>query len=73
MPLLSQIYFLGRTYVLQTRIKGRQVKRSLKNADRRTAKLVGVLARLRHLPGQFGCLERASSVLAKSATSPPWA
>ena len=39
MPLSLPVYFLGRTYVLHTRVKGRQFKRSLKTADARTAKL----------------------------------
>lgn len=39
MPLSLPIYFLGRTFVLHTRINGRQFKRSLKTADPRVAKL----------------------------------
>lgn len=39
MPLSLPIYFLGRTYVLHTRINGRQVKRSLGTANPRIAKL----------------------------------
>lgn len=39
MPLSLPIYFLGRTFVLHTRIQGRQFKRSLKTADPRVAKL----------------------------------
>jgi hypothetical protein len=39
MPLSLPVYFLGRTFVLHTRINGRQFKRSLKTADPRTAKL----------------------------------
>jgi integrase len=48
MPLSLPIYFRGRTYVLHTRVKGRQVKRSLKTADPRSAKLraIGLLMRL---------------------------
>lgn len=39
MPLSLPVYFLGRTYVLHTRVAGRQLKRSLKTADPRVAKL----------------------------------
>ena len=39
MPLNLPIYILGRTYVLHSRINGRQFKRSLKTADPRLAKL----------------------------------
>jgi site-specific recombinase XerD len=39
MPLSLPIYFLGRTFVLHTRIHGRQFKRSLKTADPRIAKI----------------------------------
>jgi hypothetical protein len=39
MPLSLPIYFLGRTYVLHTRIHGRQFKRSLETADPRVAKI----------------------------------
>ena len=39
MPHNLPIYILGRTYVLHTRIGGRQFKRSLKTADPRVAKL----------------------------------
>ncbi len=39
MPLSLPVYFLGRTFVLHTRIAGRQIKRSLKTADPRVAKL----------------------------------
>lgn len=39
MPLSLPIYFLGRTFVLHTRVNGRQFKRSLKTADPRVAKL----------------------------------
>jgi len=39
MPLSLPVYFLGRTFVLHTRINGRQFKRSLKTADPRTARL----------------------------------
>lgn len=39
MPLSLPIYFLGRTFVLHTRINGRQVKRTLRTADPRIAKL----------------------------------
>ena len=38
-PIRLPIYFLGRTFVLHTRINGRQFKRSLKTADPRIAKL----------------------------------
>jgi hypothetical protein len=39
MPLSLPVYFLGRTFVLHTRVAGRQIKRSLKTADPRMAKL----------------------------------
>ena len=39
MPLSLPIYFLGHTFVLHTRVNGRQFKRSLKTADPRVAKL----------------------------------
>jgi len=42
MPLNLPIYILGCTYVLHTRINGRQFKRSLKTADPRLAKLRAV-------------------------------
>jgi hypothetical protein len=38
MPLSLPVYFLGHTYVLHTRINGRQFKRSLKTADPKIAK-----------------------------------
>lgn len=48
MALSLPIYFLGRTFVLHTRIHGRQFKRSLKTADPRVAKLraISILGRL---------------------------
>ncbi|MDY7579095.1 phage integrase SAM-like domain-containing protein [Herbaspirillum sp. RTI4] len=39
MPLTLPVYFLGRTYVLHTRIAGRQFKRSLKTANPKVATL----------------------------------
>lgn len=39
MALSLPIYFLGRTYVLHFRVHGRQIKRSLKTADPRIAKM----------------------------------
>lgn len=39
MPLSLPIYFLGRTYVLHTRIQGRQFKRRLKTSDPRVAEM----------------------------------
>jgi integrase len=42
LPIRLPIYVLGRTYVLHTRINGRQFKRSLKTADPRLAKLRAV-------------------------------
>ena len=39
MPLSLPVYFRGRTFVLHTRINGRQFKRSLKTADPRVATL----------------------------------
>ena len=50
MALSLPIYFLGRTFVLHTRILGRQFKRSLKTADPRIAKLRAIeLLRIAHM------------------------
>ena len=52
MPLSLPVYLLGRTFVLHTRVFGRQLKRSLRTADPAVAKLRALeLLRAIHMIG----------------------